>query len=76
MFRGRRAHDNTNETWVVVQVEDFGGGFDIMMLIKSISLSGAVSCNLVTRCWRCTTETLFIVAVLLLIEGPGHGLER
>ena len=42
----------------------------------STSLSGAVSCNLVTRGWRCITETLFIAAVLLLIEGPGHGLER
>ena len=51
------------------------GGFDIMMLIKSISLSGAVSCNLVTRCWRCITETLFIEAVLLLFEGPGQSLE-
>ena len=52
------------------------GGFDIMMLIKSISLSGAVSCNLVTRCWCCITEAPFIVVILILFDGPGHGLKR
>jgi hypothetical protein len=57
------------------RLRSLAGVFDIMMLIKSISLSGSVSCNLVTRCWRGITETLVIEAVLLLIEGPGHSLE-
>ena len=52
-----------------------GGGLDIMMLKKSIGLSGTVSYSLLTQGGHCITELSTIVAELLLVDGPGHSLK-